>query len=336
MRINLFYIAVLAIGVALFVSLKPTETPRVSFYGFAESNETEINYNYPVVVEQILVTPGQEVKKGDTLLQLTRRKSKETLDDQTYQMDELRAEEKIWRQKKESELSELQLEKTNKISEVNGEIKQVEKELIFKKSLSEGLQSLPSNDANTTFKPLEEELKELIAERERLSRYYDLQLKGLKEALRIGDSPYRERIKRLSAELDFEESQKIQPIAVVAPANGLIGTVSCKEAEHISSYATLLSFYEPHSGIIKGFVHEDLTLEVAIGDEFIVSSLKDETIEYQGKVIGLGSRIVEIPTRLRKMPDIKTYGREVLVEITKDNDFLQKEKVSLRRMKQLE
>ncbi|MGB0930853.1 MAG: HlyD family secretion protein [Chitinophagales bacterium] len=329
MRINLFYIAVLGVGAALFSLLKPSQETSVSFFGFAESNETEINYNYPVVVEQILVTPGQEVKQGDTLLQLTRRKSKETMDDQSFQMDELRAEDKVWRQKKESEIAELQLTKESKLSEINGEIKRVEKELIFKKSLSEGLQTIPSTESK--FKPLEIELKELIAEKARLTQNYDLRLKGLKEELRIGNSPYHERIKRLTAELAFEESQKIQPIVVTAPSDGLIGTISCKEAEHISSYTTLLSFYEPHSGIIKGYVHENMTLQVQIGDEFRVSSLKDETIHYKGKVIGLGSRIVEIPMRLRKIPDFKTYGREVLVEITKENDFLQKEKVRLGR-----
>jgi len=91
-----------------------------------------------------------------------------------------------------------------------------------------------------------------------------------------------------------------------------------------------LSFYEPHSGVIKGYVHEDLTLQVQLGDQFKATSLKDERMSYPGKVIGLGSRIVEIPTRLRKIPEVKNYGREVLVEISKDNRFLQKEKVSLR------
>ena len=85
----------------------------------------------------------------------------------------------------------------------------------------------------------------------------------------------------------------------------------------------------PHSRLIKGYVHEDLTLEVSIADKFTVSSLKDGAVSYPGRVVGLGSRIVEIPSRLRKNPDFKTYGREVLIEITKVNQFLQKEKVAI-------
>lgn len=109
----------------------------------------------------------------------------------------------------------------------------------------------------------------------------------------------------------------------------MIGNISCKEEEHIQAYSTLLTFYEPHSGIIEGYVHEDLTLQVEIGQQYTISSLKDETISFPGKVIGLGSRIVEIPSRLRKIEAIKAYGREVLIEISTDNSFLQSEKVSI-------
>ena len=112
--------------------------------------------------------------------------------------------------------------------------------------------------------------------------------------------------------------------------DGIIGTISCKEAEHVSSYSTLMTFYEPHSGLIHGYVHEDLTLQVQMGDRFEIGSLKNENIRYEGKVVGLGSRIVEIPTRLRKIPEVKTYGREVQLEITQENSFLQKEKVSIK------
>jgi len=112
----------------------------------------------------------------------------------------------------------------------------------------------------------------------------------------------------------------------------LIGNIYCKEAEHVPAYKTLLSFYEPHSALIRGFVHENMTLSVDIGHRFTVSSLKDETITYEGKVVGLGSRIVEIPVRLRKMEQVKTYGREVLVSIPKDNLFLQKEKVAMNHV----
>ena len=60
----------------------------------------------------------------------------------------------------------------------------------------------------------------------------------------------------------------------------------------------------------------------------IFSRLRPD-IQNKGVVTTLGSRIVEIPPRLRKIKELKTFGREIIIEIPSDNPFLQKEKVIL-------
>ena len=327
-KFNLFYVAILLTGSLLFVALRPGFHKELSFYGFAESRATEINYNYPVVVEKILVKPGQAVKAGEVLLELSRRTSKEILADQTYRIAELKAEETLWRQKLQNEIDELQIDQEIRSAEIDREIKGAEQELAYKKSLIEDLRSI--DPVATSYKPLEETLERYQQQKVELNTLYDLKIQGLKKELTLGQSPYHEQIKRYVAEKEFDDAQKIQPIVVTAPTDGIVGNISCKEAEHIASYSTLMTFYEPHSGIIEGYVHEDLTLEVEIGQQFTVASLKDEQITYPGTVIGLGSRIVEIPARLRKIEAVKAYGREVLIEISKENAFLQKEKVSVK------
>ncbi len=307
--------------------LRPLTKTDLSFYGFAESNETEINYNYPVVVDRILVSPGQSVKAGELLMNLSRRKSKDQLEDQDFKIAELRAEEAIWRQKLENELEELEVNYTSKISEIDGKIGRQQKELEFKKSLTDNLTTI--NPEKSDYSPIEEEIRKLENEKTNLQYNKAQKILSIEQELKIGNNPYRAQIRKIVAEKEFEESQKVLYIEVTAPTDGLIGNISCKEEEHVPSYNTLLTFYEPHSGIIKGFVHEDLTLEVRLGDRFLISSLKDDQINYEGTVTGLGSRIIEIPSRLRKMPDVKTFGREVLIEITKENIFLQKEKVGI-------
>jgi multidrug resistance efflux pump len=225
-------------------------------------------------------------------------------------------------------MDELQITLQARLAEIDGKIEKTQKELAFKKSLMENIQSIKPVEA--TWKPLEETLAGLRQEKADFKSLYEAKIKGLKAELALGQNPYREQIRRYMAERDFDESQKVQPILVAAPADGLVGNISCREAEHIPSYSTLMTFYEPHSGIIHGYVHEDLTLEVEIGQKFTISSLKDKNIHYTGKVIGLGSRIVEIPSRLRKLEEVKAYGREVLIEISKENSFLQNEKVSIK------
>ena len=107
-------------------------------------------------------------------------------------------------------------------------------------------------------------------------------------------------------------------------------------SENVSSFNTLISFYERNPTLGKGFVHENLILQVNVGDTLIVTSSLHPQHTSMGIVGGLGSRIVEIPSRLRKMPEIKTYGREVLIEIPPNNPFLQKEKVILNFTKEVE
>lgn len=326
-KINLVYVYMAALGVVLFVVFRPDFHKELSFYGFAESRVTEINYNYAVVVDKILVKPGQEVKAGEVIMKLSRRKAKETLADQGFHIAQLKAEERLWKQKQENEIEQLKINHQARLAEIDRKIEHCQKELAYKKSLMEDLQSI--DPMESSYKPLEDLLASYHQEKEDVQRLFALKIEGMTEELALGKNPYSEQINRHIAERQFDESQQHIPIEVVAPTDGLIGNISCKEEEHIPAYSTLLTFYEPHSGIIEGYVHEDLTLQVEIGQEYTISSLKDETISFQGKVIGLGSRIVEIPSRLRKIETFKAYGREVLIEIPKDNSFLQSEKVSI-------
>jgi multidrug resistance efflux pump len=324
---NPFYIGLFLTGGFLFVALQPGFHKELSFFGFAESRATEINYNHPVVVERILVSEGQEVRAGQVLMELARRKSRETLEDQRFRIAQLEAEEELWRQRLENDIEEVRISFQTRLAEIDRKIEQTQNEIAYNQSLVEGLQSIQPIDH--PYNPLEDELASYQEEKSDLIRFFENKIKGLEEELDLGQNPYREQINRYLAEQQFEESQANIAIQVTAPADGLVGNISCKEGEHIPSYSTLITFYEPHSGVIVGYIHEDMTLEVEIGQAYTISSLKDETVSYPGTVIGLGSRIVEIPSRLRKVETVKVYGREVLIEISKDNSFLQKEKVSI-------
>jgi multidrug resistance efflux pump len=328
MRINLFYPAILLAGFGLYFLMQPPANTELSFFGFAESDETAVNYNYPVVVDQIMVQPGQSVRVGEPLLKVSRRKSKEILADQEYRIDELRAEQRLWTQRKRDELSLKAGETDNKVAEMESRLGELVEELAYKKSLSEGLQTIKVPEAD--YRPMETKITRLREEIQREKTATQAKEESLKRELRLGVNPYREQVRRLEAEMAFDEDQKVIPFTVSAPADGLIGNLNVREQEHVQSYQTLLTFYAPHSNIVRGYVHEDQTMNVAVGDSMTVYSLKLPEVKFSGVVTGLGSRIVETPTRLRKLPDFKTYGREVVLRIPEDNSFLQKEKVGLR------
>ena len=324
---NGFYVSLAVLGITLTNVFFNHKQEAISFYGFAETNETAINYNHPVVVDKIHVIPGQYVEKGEVLLNISRIKSKEVLADQPYSISELQAEEQIWKSEKDNQIKVTQAERKLKLETLDLKLAELEKEVQHRQSLLEGLSTLNPNQ--TRQQPLIDKMEALKKERALVEEAYATKLQALEDQKSRGNNPYRERISHLRAELEFDEDHRVQPIEVVAPTDGIVGTLQCKEAEHVLSFRPLLSFYEPHPSLIKGFVHEDLSLKVSVADSFLVRSVKDPSVVYKGIVTGLGSRIVEIPERLRKIPEYKTYGREVTIKISSDNSFLQKEKVAL-------
>ncbi|OAV43309.1 HlyD family secretion protein [Lewinella sp. 4G2] len=328
MRLNLFYPAVVLVGLALFFLFRPPVETDINFFGFAESNETAVNYNYPVVIEEILVQPGQAVKAGEALLRVSRRKAKETLADQSFRIRELQAEEGIWRSRKQDQLAELRREGEQRVAAIQRDIEEAQRKLDYQLSLSEGLSTV--SVAPATYQPLRDKIAALRDDLALAQVNSKEKVEALEREIALGGNPYRAQIDRLAAEEQFDADQQVQPFEVTAPDDGLIGNIDVKEEEHVPSYETLLSFYEPHSSVIRGYLHEDQTSKVDIGSVFEVYSLRDPSLVYTGTVIGLGSRIVSIPARLRKLRDFETYGREVIVEITPENGFLQKEKVGLR------
>lgn len=328
MRVNLFYPAVLLVGVALVFLFRPPADTTLNFYGFAESDETAVNYNYPVVVEEILVRPGEAVAAGQVLLNVSRRSSKETLADQDFRVRELAAEETVWRQRKQAQLTELDAELRAELDRLDEQIAAAEAKLTYQRGLTAGLSSITVD--TSAFRPQAARLQQLRNQRARAQVQAEERRQGLRQALAVGTGPYRARTDRLRAEAAFDRARQVQPFAVRAPSDGLIGNIAVKPQEHVPSYETLLSFYEPHSSLVRGYVHEDQTLRVRLGDALEVYSLKDPTQVYPGEVTGLGSRIVSIPPRLRKLRDFETYGREIIVTISPANGFLQKEKVGLR------
>lgn len=299
----------------------------VTFYGFAENKETEINFNYSVAVRQIHVSPGQMVVEDEPLLEMYRIRPKETLVDQPFRIKELQAKEQAWTSEKKGDIKLIRTKKRLKLEQIAADIQRLQEEKKLQASLYNDLKSVENQKPN--HKVIDAKIVALQKERELNIEAFDQEMANIDNELRVGKSPYQAEIKRLLAEEAFDVANKTIDLQLKAPSDGVIGNIYCKEAEHIPSYKTLISFYEPNPSLVKGFVQEDLILHVALKDSFLIRSTKNPATFCYGVVTGLGSRIVEIPERLRKVPDYKTYGREILVSIPKQNDFLQKEKVIL-------
>lgn len=330
-RFNLLYFIVIPLAFIWYKMHSSISQQSVFFYGFAENKETELSHDEDVLVYKIYVTPGQEVKKGDLLMEVTQDEIDFKLSQVNNKLNDVAFNVKKQRKDILDEISQLESKKHASISSFNVQIAEEEELLKQQKSIIENLKSIDSKsfDPSTSvhFKKIAS-LKKMMAIE---VKPFDLEVHQLQQKLKIINTP----LVNVQDELEKEEKylkQEQEKLKIIAPSDGMIGNISCKEGENISAFSSLLNFYEPRPTMVKGFVHESLILAVKRRDSLQITSSLHPDIKVYGKVIGLGNRIVEIPERMRKMPEIKTYGREILIDIPSNNPFLQKEKVFLNEI----
>ncbi len=327
-----FNIIYLLLPIALYLIFQigwQSKQETITFNGFAENKETELNFDKSVLIKNIFVTPNESVQLGDTLLSMVIHSENDVkLSDVEYDIQKLKIESNISKKELEANIRTLEAEKAVKLSEIESEIRTLQSEINLNQSILSELKSVDVNGVATNNSPNAMKIQALQKEMEMVARPIDAEIKKIRLEISQTGEPSKVEINKLRGEADIRKKEE-QSIFLIAPSDGLVGNVHCKVGENISSFNTLISFYERNPSLVKSYVHENLILTVQVGDSLEVISSYHPDNKVVGKVVGMGSRIVEIPERLRKLPEIKTYGREVIVALPPVNSFLQKEKVVL-------
>jgi multidrug resistance efflux pump len=329
-KFNLIYFVAIMICILLLYSLFFKADNSVTFYGFAENKETEISMDNAIEVEEIFVTVGQKVEKGDSLLNVVSATLPLKISDTEYKIEELETKYNLWKSGLDWKISQYRIELNENTGKIQSQIDQLNAELENNKKLSKTIKSIDS-DPNTNYEIVNPTLIKLEALNEALNHIKGIintQINNLKSKRFADNNPLLSEIRALEVQLTHYQERKKEEV-IIAPTNGLIGNVHCKEGEKISSFGALISFYEESPTLVLGYIHEELILKIKINDSIGIFSSSRPDIQNKGIVKTLGSRIVEIPPRLRKIKELKTFGREIIIEIPPDNPFLQKEKVIL-------
>ncbi len=325
---NILYILIIPCAYLLYLAGSNFKTEGAFFYGFAENKETELNLDVDCLIAKVHVSPGEEVKEGQLLLEASQAKYDIKLNDLEYDLKEQQINTEIEKAKLTNNIAQLEIRKQAEINELDTEIRSLQSKIELNEKLFDQISSISVPDKGTINKSARIELNELLARKIEVEAPYNRQIQILNAQLKKVGQPQILQRQRLNKEKELIGIEK-EKLQIFAPSDGLIGNIHCIDGEHVSSFNTLISFYERNPTLVKGFVHEKLILEVKTDAKLTVSSSQHPNHEVNGKIIGLGTRIVEIPERLRKIPEQKTYGREVLIKIPADNPFLQKEKVTL-------
>ena len=327
-KINILYWLIFPALIYGIVKISQTFSHQAdTFYGFAENKETQITLEHAVAVNRIAVTQGQFVKKGDVLMEVTRTELDLKISDVVHNISELEAQNHINRAELQSNINRLKALRTGKVSDIQSRIQGIEAEIALNGLLVKDLSSIKISESAAINNPNTLKINALKEELRLVVQPLDVEIAHFEHELQAAN-PMQEEIKRLRNQQTFFSNEQ-KKLIINAPTDGLVGFIPCKEGENIASFNTLISFYEQSPNLVIGYVHESLVVQVKVGDSLNVVSSLHPTEMCRGKITGLGYRIVEIPERLRKIPEVKTYGREVLIAIPKINSFLQKEAVVL-------
>ena len=328
-RINILFLFIPVMVYGLYLIYTSLNKGTASFYGVAENQETQINLEHACHVNKIHVAEGEFVSKGTLLMEVTRTALDFKLSELSHDITELAARDRLNREDIRGRLEHYRALRAEKAGEIQAKIRILEAEEALNQNLFADLKSLPNRDTSKANALFTTKLNGLREELRLAVEPIDAEITRLQQELKITSVPAQTELSKLKKEIELYEAEQEQ-LKIFAPADGLVGSIHCREGENIQAFNTLISFYEQSPNTVLAFLHESLSTRLQVGDSIIVSSTLHPEQQCMGSVSGLGHRIVEIPERLRKLPEIKSYGREVLIRIPTDNQFLQKEKVMLQ------
>jgi multidrug resistance efflux pump len=303
------------------------------FYGIADASEIGINLENAVEIKRIHVVQGQVIAAGDTLVELSRPELTLSINDISHQLDELRAKKHASAAASRSQIRQLKAVQETKINAIKSEIQQLEAQYAMNRKLAAELKSIKNDGTGTPVdaanNPVLLKIESLRKELELALHPSQIEIDMLSSGLSSTDGdPVLIQAQRLENELMLlNEGQK--KLLIFAPISGIVGSVNFKEGEKVSPFTPVMTLHTKSPSYVKGYIHENVYNKIAAGDTVTIYSISESGHRIRGEVVGVGSRIVEYPARLRRRPEIQIWGREVVIKIPHDNEFLLGEKVRI-------
>jgi multidrug resistance efflux pump len=329
-RFNLIYLVFL-LGVAFFVPITKRIMSRPEeFYGIAENQVRSINLQYPVEVKEISVALGEKVDSGQLLARLYRTDLPIKLNDINYEIRELQVKRLLDTEHLQSEVRKLEAERAAKQVAYDQKISQLETDYAAQAKVLSQIKSLDlgSSKGSTAPDPHATRIESLKKEKALEIKQLDVDLAELRKQMDATQAPIDLRIKKLEGELELVRRQEAD-LEIYAPQSGIVGQLDYLPGDKLEAYSVIMRIYGTHSDLVTTYIGDGRLAEIKLGDVLTVSSINQPEYTVQGKVIGLGTRIRELPERLRRIPELKAWGREVQLQIPIDNSFLQGEKVKV-------
>jgi multidrug resistance efflux pump len=315
--IGLVFIGMLALNLTYFRST------GYSSVGITYSKGYKINADKSAQIKSIAVVPGQQVKVGDLLVELTSFDLELEIDKLQSRITTLQSERAEKSKLAQAEIAYIKADLGIEIEKINMTIAQTETELALNKKLSQEFSVQDINEEN----PLRQKIDALKLQRMRYEEAIKIKIADILQETDTEEHLLDNQVRLLERERDMHMAEK-NSLRKVAIVDGVVEQVFVKPGEQVDAYSELLSLNPVHPTTVIGYlVGKKNTLP--IGADVVVRSHENSQLTTTGKVIGYGS-VVPLPEILQKSTAVTGFGREFFVEISAQNSFANGERVLIR------
>ncbi|GAB4498687.1 MAG: hypothetical protein OHK0019_34410 [Saprospiraceae bacterium] len=333
MSSKIFFLAILFASVlasAVWIMGDLQNQSTLTFFGTAETDSRTISLEFPVVVQRILVQPGSRVEQGDTLAVMYRtefdREASEYLGEMKKASAELLAENKSL----EREHEELMAKFATQIAELRAEIRVLKSETDIQENLKTVLSGTEKKWGNTDIPNAKKSqiaaLEESILQLERLRQE---EIRQFEKQRLANQAVHDAKVSQLRRLIEFVDAER-KKMVLLAPISGYVEQVYINKNEAVDEFRELFKINALQPIRVLCFLHETET-EVLVqpGDTVDLASTARPTVTCRGIVAGSSPKLVELPTRLRKFAEVRTWGRVMFIHLPDTNRFYTGEKIQI-------
>lgn len=325
MKLNSFYVLILALAIALFFATKKLYNGSgKNWVGVAESKDYTISSEKQATVFSVHVVQGQAIKAGDTLIILSSQSMVQGMDKLESRIAILKSEKIEKQSLVRSEIDLLKSVYSIDLNRIEKEIAQAESELKLNRSISTDLKV---NSKATSLSPMEEKIQALKEEITLRNRSLEIKIQDITIKYSTDQSLLQNQIGLLQNELTLFKKENIGLIKI-ATGDGVVESIPVKQGEEVDAYTSLLSILPKSPTSVIGYLHTEKYNPV-IGTKVQLLGYDARWKLATGTVIGYGA-ITALPEILQKSTAVKAFGREIFISLPAENNFSTGEKVLIR------
>lgn len=317
---------------------------------FDDVREVKVSPSAAARITTLSVELGQKVKEGDLLATLDSREVEAALQSARTELDRARARVDAERETLRVESLKRKLQFLTRRKVTDGEDRRLRGRIA---SLTSAL-SADQAELGALLPQIEKkeipasQMELLLQKRAALdkriaSKTADLQaarqdladLAGLDPG-KLADVNQDARLRAVELEVRAQETHvaqlelKLQGFRVVAPVSGTIGRIAALPGEWRAEGAEIVEILVPRPNRLIAYVTDRQVSSVVVGTSATLRPRDLPGPPLQARVVLVGPAIEQIPLRLRAIPNLPQWGRQITLEVDKPKEALLNEIYEVR------